>query len=125
MKKIFKSRMRFVVIPILAIAFLFLVSYLVMVLWNYTLPGLLGVSTITLWQSTALFFLCKILFGFGKGGPKRGGPPWAGKYRGAGFRDLSETEREKMKARMRARWCGWEDADPVRDREEDTQNHEK
>ena len=125
MKNIFKSRMRFIIIPILGIAFLFLVSYLIMVLWNYTLPALLGVNAITLWQSLAIFFLCKILFGFGKGGPGRGGPPWARKYRNRRYSGLSEEERQKMKAHMRAKWCGWDDPEVTAGKTEDVENHEK
>lgn len=125
MKNIFKSRMRFIIIPILGIAFLLLVSYLVMVLWNYTLPGLLGVNAITLWQATALFFLCKILFGFGKGGSGRGGPPWARKHRNRRFNRLSDEEQQKMKDHMRAKWCGWDGPEMTPDKTGDAENHEK
>src|SRR3546814_1271017 len=66
--------MRFVLFPIMAVAFVFLVGFLVMTLWNHTLPALFGISTLTFWQAVMLFLLCKILFGFG-GGPRNGGPP--------------------------------------------------
>src|SRR5690606_25189764 len=125
MKRIFKSRMRFIAIPILAIAFLFLVSYLVMVLWNYTLPEVLEVNPINLWQSMALFLLCKILFGLGKGGPKGDGPPWSRKARYRRFNRLSEEDREKMKAHMRAKWCDWDEPETVPDNTDDTNNPEK
>lgn len=125
MKNIFKSKIRFIAIPILAIACLFFVSYLVMMLWNYTLPALLAVNPINLWQSMALFFLCKILFGFGKGGSKSDGPPWGRKARYRRLSRLSEEEREKLKARMRAKWCGWDEPEPMPDTINTSENREK
>lgn len=70
MKNKFKKmgRGRFVLIPIIAISCLALVSYLVMQLWNYILPEVIHVETLTFWQAAGLFILCKILFGFGKMG---------------------------------------------------------
>ncbi len=110
MRKLFNSRLRFVFFPIIGIAFLFLVGFLVMQLWNYTLPSLFGIQTINLWQSIALFFLCKLLFGFGGGGPKRGGPGWRRKImRGRQFERMSEAEKERVREYMRRRSCGWDD----------------
>jgi len=125
MKKIFRSRIRFVAIPVLAIGCLFLVSFLVMALWNYALPELLSVRPINLWQSMALFFLCKILFGFGKGSPKGDGPPWGKKARFRRFVRLSEEEREGMKAHLRAKWCSWNDPEVTKQDLNDNENHEK
>ncbi len=113
MKKLFRSNIRFVFIPIIAVGFLFLISFVVMHLWNYTLPALFGVSTINLWQSMALFALCKLLFGFGGGGPKRGGPRHGGpRWNKAAMRRkldrMDETDKERFKAYMRRKWCNWE-----------------
>ncbi|MGK6351317.1 hypothetical protein [Parapedobacter sp. DT-150] len=116
MKTLFRSRMRFVLIPIIGLAFLFLVGYAVMMLWNYTLPALLGVSAITLWQAMALFFLCKILFGFSGGGPGKGRGAWKRRAMHRKFDRMSESDRAQMseadkaqfKAYMRSRWCHWE-----------------
>jgi len=107
MKRLFRSKIRFVFIPILAIGFLFLVSFVVMHLWNYTLPALFGVSAINLWQSMALFFLCKLLFGFGGGGPKRGGPRWRNAAMRQKFDRMDESDKERFKAYMRGKWCQW------------------
>jgi len=108
MKRLFRSRIRFIFIPILAIGFLFLISFVVMHLWNYTLPALLGVGAINLWQSMALFFLCKLLFGFGGGGPGRGGPRWKKAAMRRKFDRMGETDKELFKAYMRESWCHWE-----------------
>ncbi len=114
MKTLFRSKMRFVLIPVMAVAFIFLVAFVVMHLWNYTLPALFGVSAINLWQSLALFLLCKILFGFG-GGPRRGGPPWRSKAMRRKFDQMSEDERRRVRAYMRSRSHCWEDVADIPD----------
>ncbi|HWV75254.1 MAG TPA: hypothetical protein VN040_26230 [Pseudosphingobacterium sp.] len=106
MKRIFRSKMRFVFFPLAGIAFVFLVSFLVMLLWNYTLPDVLGTKELSYWQAMTLFFLCKILFGFGGGGRK--GPPWA-RNRHQNMGSWNDEEREKFKGYMRKRWCNWRD----------------
>lgn len=109
MNKMTRHRMRFIFFPFIAVAILFLVGFLVMQLWNYTLPALFGISTINLWQAMALFFLCKILFGFGGAGPRRGGPPWRGKAGWRKFERMSEADKERLGAYMRYRSCHWDD----------------
>lgn len=51
------------------IAGLFLISAVVMVLWNAILPSLTDFSTITYWQAMGLFALSRILFGSFRFGP--------------------------------------------------------
>lgn len=111
MKKMYRSKMRFIIIPIAGVAIIFLVSYLVMLLWNHTLPDVLGTQTITYWQAMTLFFLCKILFGFGGGGPRRGGPHWKRRALRKKFEDLSEADREKIQRYMHHRRCHWDEPD--------------
>jgi hypothetical protein len=67
------AKVRFVVFPIMAAAFLALISYVVMQLWNNLLPEIVHAGTITFWQAMGLFILCKILFGFGRMGRFGGG----------------------------------------------------
>jgi hypothetical protein len=107
--KSFFYRGRFIFIPIAAAAFLSLVSFVVMNLWNYLLPGIIHVGTITFWQAMGIFILCKILFGFGKGGHRMGGgAPWMRHRWEERFKNMTPEEREKFKARMetcgRGRW---------------------
>ncbi|WP_216849034.1 hypothetical protein [Pedobacter sp. L105] len=64
---------RFIFVPIMAAAFLALISYVVMQLWNNLLPDIIHVGTITLTQAAGIFILCKILFGFGRPGGRFGG----------------------------------------------------
>ena len=133
MKKLFRSRIRFIFIPILAIGFLFLVSFAVMHLWNYTLPALFGVKAINLWQSMALFFLCKLLFGFGGGGPRRGGPQWSKRAMRRKFAQMDVADKARFNAYMQRDWCRWESwgepvntgADPNRNDGHQHQHEEK
>ena len=97
MKKIFYKG-RFVFIPVIAFAFLSLVSFVVMHLWNNLLPEIIHVTTINFWQAMGIFLLCKILFGFGKSGPM--GPGWKGGMRNR-FRNMSPDERDAFKAEMK------------------------
>jgi len=45
----------------------FLFGWVVMLLWNWLMPSIFGLGTITYWQGFGIFFLAKILFGFGGG----------------------------------------------------------
>ena len=52
-----------VFIPLCLAAFVALFGWLVMMLWNWLLPELLGLPNITFCQAAGLLVLCKILFG--------------------------------------------------------------
>lgn len=57
-----------VFIPLFCLAFLALFGACVMLLWNWLMPELFGLPTITFCQAAGLLLLCKILFGgFGAG----------------------------------------------------------
>ncbi|WP_072032185.1 hypothetical protein [Crocinitomix catalasitica] len=58
------------IIGISALVILF--GFIIMWLWNWLMPDLFGLSTITYWQGMGLCLLSKILFG-GIGGGKGGG----------------------------------------------------
>jgi len=112
MKRIF-FKGRFIFIPIAVAAFLSLISFVVMQLWNNLLPDILHVGVITFWQAMGIFILCKILFGFGRGkrgGPWGGGPwggnPWMRHKMQERFRSMTPEQKEKFKQKMRDRACG-------------------
>lgn len=84
-------------VPLMILA----VGYIVMALWNYTLPQIFNVSTITFWQAIGLLILSKILFGGFRGGwhrHHRHEERWKQKWS-----SMSEEE----KARYRQRWQQW------------------
>ena len=100
---------RFILIPLGIAAFLSVTSFVVMSLWNYLLPGILHVGVITFWQAMGIFILCKILFGFGKGGHRWGGGGGGGHWMRRGmadkFKNMTPEEREEFKAKWQER-CG-------------------
>jgi hypothetical protein len=100
----FFYRGRFIFIPLAVAAFLSLAGFVVMSLWNYLMPVIFHLGVITFWQALALFVFCKILFGFGKGGPKGGGP-WMRHRMAERFKNMSPEEREKFKEKWGQR-CG-------------------
>lgn len=67
-------------------AFMFLAVFaasaaVVMLLWNWLIPGIIGWSAINFWQSAGLLLLCKLLFGgFGKMGHHHFGHHSHGKF---------------------------------------------
>ncbi|MCK4797214.1 MAG: hypothetical protein KAT05_07515 [Spirochaetes bacterium] len=53
---------------IFAVLFAFVFGYFVMLLWNWLMPLIFGIKTITYWQAFGIVILAKILFGsFGPG----------------------------------------------------------
>ncbi|GAC1303395.1 MAG: hypothetical protein NVSMB24_09330 [Mucilaginibacter sp.] len=98
-------RRRFILIPFAIVAFLTLVGFGVMLLWNELLPPILHVGAITFWQALGIFILCKILFGFGKGGPK-GGTPWMRHKMAERFKNMTPEEQAKFREKMGQK-CGW------------------
>ena len=81
--------------------FIFIGGELVMLLWNWLLPPLLGVHTIAFWQAVGILALCRILFGgFGRHGGHSG---FRRHWRERCDR-MSPEEREKFRQAMRERW---------------------
>ncbi|QJD95614.1 hypothetical protein HH214_06885 [Mucilaginibacter robiniae] len=105
MRKIFYKG-RFIFVPIIAAAFLTIISFIVMQLWNNLLPDILHVSTITFWQAMGIFILCKILFGFGRGGRFGGGTPWMRNRMAEKFKNMSPEDREKFREQFSRHRCG-------------------
>ena len=110
MRTMFYER-RKIFIPFAVAAFLAAISFIVMSLWNALLPDILHVTTITFWQAMGIFVLCKILFGFGKGGRwgnGGGGAPWMRQRMEERFKNMTPEEREKFRRKMemcgRGRW---------------------
>ncbi len=97
--------------PLACVAFLSLISFAVMQLWNWLVPAIFGYSIITFWQAMGLFALCKLLFGFGRGGGRGcgpfggGGAPWMKRKMEERLRNMSPEEREAFKQKMKER-CG-------------------
>jgi Ca2+/H+ antiporter, TMEM165/GDT1 family len=89
---------KFVVFVVL---FLIVLSFLVMSLWNWLMPGLFGLHPITFWQALGLLLLSKILLG-GFGGRRGLYLPWRGRMIER-WAQMSPEEREKFREGMRSR----------------------
>jgi hypothetical protein len=104
--KRYRFNFRLFLIP-LGIAAFALAGLAVMLLWNNLLPDILFVNTITFWQALGIFLLCKILFGFGRGGRGcGGGPGWMRHRMEEKFKHMTPEQKEAFKQKMRDRACG-------------------
>lgn len=85
-------------------------SFVTMHLWNWVMPAVFGLQTITWLQALALLVLGKILFGgiHRHGGGCRARKEW--KHRMVErWMEMSPEEREKFRAGMGGRWgCGFD-----------------
>jgi hypothetical protein len=86
----------FVVAPPAIVAFAALGGWIVMLLWNWLLPGIFRLPPIGFWQALGLLALSRILFGgFGRGGHGgRASERWS---------RMTPEERERFRETMRER----------------------
>ena len=95
MKKNIAKKIAFAVVGIPA--FVTLIGFVVMGLWNWLMPALFGLTHITFWQALGLLVLSKILFGGWKGGGHRDHRSrWKRKFRDR-WTNMTEEEREKYR----------------------------
>ena len=97
--------LKFAVFAVPAAAlFLAIFGWVVMSLWNWLMPAIVGWHAITYWQALGILVLSKILFGSFRGGG--GGPNryWRRRMMERWAR-MTPEEREKFREGMRAR-CG-------------------
>jgi hypothetical protein len=92
--------LRFAVIAVVAIT---VFSFVVMNLWNWLVPSVIGWHSINFWQALGLLVLSKILFGGFRGGPWRG-MHWRHRMMER-WQQMTPEEREKFREGMRGR-CG-------------------
>ena len=99
-------------IAIAAIAGVFLLSFIVMHLWNWLMPTLFaGVAVINYCQALGILVLAKILFGgwHGRGGCYYGHRMgWRSRFKSK-WETMSEEDRDKIR-----RWCG-SDCEPEKE----------
>jgi Ca2+/H+ antiporter, TMEM165/GDT1 family len=90
-------------IGVIGLAAVGLFGFIVMSLWNWLAPAVLGLHAITFWQALGILILSKILFGGFRGGPGGGGR-W--KHRvNERWQQMTPEEREKFRQGMASR-CG-------------------
>lgn len=95
---------------VLGAFFIALIGFVTMSLWNWLMPKIFGLPTITLLETYGLLLLSKILFGFGGKGGGGSQHKWQWKQRMYNkFQGMSEEDRERFKARMKDKWCRWDE----------------
>jgi hypothetical protein len=79
-------------------------------LWNWLMPDLFGLHTITFWQAVGLLALSWLLFGGWRGfhGPQRHREHWRQRMRQR-WEQMTPEEREKFRGTFRGR-CGHKEA---------------
>ena len=91
---------RFLKILPFGLAFLALVGWVVMSLWNWLMPALFGWHEIGYWQAWGILILSKILFGSFHGRP---GGPWRHRMMER-FDHMTPEEREKFRQALESRF---------------------
>ena len=81
-------------------------GYVTMQLWNWLLPDLIGVATITFLQALGLLVLGKILFGGFHRGGGWGGHHWKHRMKHK-MKGMTPEEREKFRTEY-GRRCGYD-----------------
>ena len=99
-KKILRV-LKFVLLGMLAAA---VFSFVVMSLWNWLMPALFGLHTVTFWQALGLLVLSKLFFGGfrGRSGP---GMHWRRRMMER-WEHMTPEEREKFREGMKFRCRG-------------------
>ena len=108
--------LKMVGIGILVVALFFALGFVVMALWNWLMPPIFGLHTITYWQAYGLLILSKILFGGLRGGGHGGHRcqdrhDWRERM-AERLEKMTPEEREKFSQTVRGRWCGMPPAEP-------------
>lgn len=83
-------------IPLFLVVMVTLIGALVMWLWNWHMPSLFGLPTLTFWQAVGLLVLCRLLVGnIGLGGHHHHGHGHCGQDEGHGHCCGSNKLRER------------------------------
>jgi len=91
---------RIIKIAIIGIMAIVVFGFVITALWNWLMPLLFGLRTITFWQALGLFILGKLLFGgFHRHG--NGGRHWRRRMRER-WEHMTPEEREKFRQGMGA-----------------------
>jgi hypothetical protein len=79
-------------------------GFVVMWLWNWLVPPVIGWKAIDYWQALGLFVLAKILFGFGGHGHRHAGMHWRARMIER-WEKMTPEEREKFREGLRGHHC--------------------
>lgn len=85
-----------------------IMTYIVMMLWNWLMPMIFNLSVINFWQAAGILILAKIFFGFSRWG---GGHHWGRQHyywkekMEERLKNMTPEERERFRAEWKQR-CG-------------------
>lgn len=96
-------------IPLGIVAFIVIGGEVVMQLWNWLVPAIIGWKAISFWQAVGILALCRILFGGHGGGLRRFGD--RRRQMREQWEKMTPEEREQLRQKMRGR-CGFRDTAP-------------
>jgi hypothetical protein len=88
----------------LIVVFVALLGFVVMSLWNWLMPSIFGLGTITYWQAWGLLILGRLLMGGFRMGGHGGSPRWRRRVRER-WAHMSPEEREKFRRGMWGRYA--------------------
>jgi len=77
-------------------------------LWNWLMPELFGVRSITYWQALGLWFLGRLLLGNFNG--RHNDRHWRARLIDR-WEKMSPEEREKLREKLRHRWGSYDEAE--------------
>ncbi len=105
-----RQRRMFRILKVATIAILALGVFglLVESLWNWLMPALFGVRTITYWQALGVWILSRVLLGGFH--PRASSRHWRARMIDRWER-MSPEERERFRERLRHRWGPYEEAE--------------
>lgn len=98
---------------VLGLAFVAVLSFVVMSLWNELVPSLFHGPSLQYWQAVGLLILSRILFG----GFRGRGHGWHGRRHmwRQRWESMTPEERERLRARFK-HGCGWDPGAPAEER---------
>lgn len=110
-----KGNTRFLKFVFMAVAFVLLAAYAVMLLWNALMPYIFTLKPITYFQALGLMLLSKLLFGCWRSGRKSNCSHSLNNLNAKQIDAMNPEEREKFKAQFynkcKEKWgCDWPDA---------------
>lgn len=95
---------RFFFLPLIIAGFAAL-SVVIMLLWNWLMPTLFHLTTITFWQAAGLFALSRLLFGGFRFKRNRHRPPFANPQFRERFMNMTDEEKMDFKNQWKSRCC--------------------
>jgi hypothetical protein len=96
-----------------ALAFVAVLSFVVMSLWNALIPELFRLPALDFWQAAGLLILSRILFGGLRGrGGWHGHGGWRRHMWQRQWDNMTPEERERLRAKFKHHRCGWGPGEP-------------